>query len=77
MFCDNKATINISENSVQLDRTNHVKVDRHFIKDNIVAKTVELPFVSSEDQLADILMKAVDARNFHEVLSKLRMGLIT
>ena len=63
-----------SENPVQHDRTKHVEVDRHFIKDNIEAKTVELPFVRSEDQLADILTKAVDARTFHEVLGKFSVG---
>ena len=49
-------------------------MDRHFIKDNIEAKTVELPFVRSEDQLVDILTKAVDTKSFHEVLGKLRMA---
>ena len=49
LFCDNKAAISIFENSVQHDRTKHVEVDRHFIKENIEAKIVDLPFVRSED----------------------------
>ena len=57
--CDNKAAISISENPVQHDRTKHVEVDRHFIKEKIENSTIELPFVRSEDQLADILTKAV------------------
>ena len=32
---DNGAAINISENQVQHDRTNHVEVDRHFMKENL------------------------------------------
>ena len=35
LYCDNKAAISISENPVQHDRTKHVEVDRHFIKENI------------------------------------------
>ena len=35
---------------------------------------VELPFVRSEDQLADILTKAVNARNFEDFFSKLSIG---
>nr|GEV96412.1 hypothetical protein CTI12_AA544960 [Tanacetum cinerariifolium] len=57
-MCDNKAAIQISENPVQHDRTKHVEVDRHFIKEKLEAEIIELPFVKSSDQLADILTKA-------------------
>ena len=74
LLCDNKAAISISENPVQHDRTKHVEVDRHFIKDTLEAKIVELPYVKSEDQLADILTKAVNSQSFRQVLDKLSIG---
>nr|GFA25451.1 putative reverse transcriptase, RNA-dependent DNA polymerase [Tanacetum cinerariifolium] len=58
IMCDNKAAIQILENPVQRNRTKHVEVDRHFIKEKLEAGLIELPFVKSSDQLADILTKA-------------------
>ena len=71
LFCDNKADISILATPVQHDKTKHVEVDRHFIKENIEAKVVEMPYVKSEDQLADILTKAVNLKSFQVVLCKL------
>uniref|UniRef100_A0A6N2KJR5 Reverse transcriptase Ty1/copia-type domain-containing protein n=1 Tax=Salix viminalis TaxID=40686 RepID=A0A6N2KJR5_SALVM len=53
-----RAAIEIAHNPVQHDRTKHVEVDRHFIKENLDRKIIQFPFVWSEDQLADILTKA-------------------
>lgn len=74
MYCDNQAAINIFENLVQHDRTKHVEVDRHFIMEKLEAEVIKLPHVCSEDQLADILTKAVRAQSFKEVLCKLGVG---
>lgn len=71
ILCDNKAAIKISENPVQHDRTKHVEVDRHFIKEKIDNPEVCLPYVKSENQLADILTKGIPARQFRDMLSKL------
>ncbi|CAL2254196.1 unnamed protein product [Prunus armeniaca] len=54
LYCDNIAAINIAHNPVQHDRTKHVEVDRHFIKERLEDKTLQFPFVKSEDQLVDI-----------------------
>nr|GFB47971.1 putative reverse transcriptase, RNA-dependent DNA polymerase [Tanacetum cinerariifolium] len=74
IMCDNKAAIQISENPVQHDRTKHVEVDRHFIKEKLEAGIIELPFVKSSDQLTDILTKAVGTDIFHKCLSTLNFG---
>ena len=71
LFCDNKAAIDISHNPIQHDRTKHVEVGRNFIKQNLEEKIIQFLFVKSEDQLADILTKAISSRNFNDSLDKL------
>lgn len=71
--CDNKAAINIAHNPVQYDRTKHVEIDRHFIKEKLTSGTICTPFVQSGEQLADILTKGVGNKPFHDILGKLGM----
>jgi len=40
LFCDNKVAIDISRNPIQHDRTKHIEVDTHFIKQNFDANIV-------------------------------------
>ncbi|WJZ90677.1 hypothetical protein VitviT2T_009805 [Vitis vinifera] len=68
-----RAACDIAHNPVQHDRTKHVEVDRFFIKEKLDDKIVELPKIRSEDQLADILTKAVSSQVFSKFLDKLGM----
>ena len=73
LYCDNKATITIANNPIQHDRTKHVEVNRYFIKDHLDKGTINFPFVTSQDQLADVLTKAVFDKVFYSSLDKLGM----
>ena len=74
LYCDNKASVQSANNPIQHDRTKHVEIDRFFIKEKLEGKIIELPHVPSKDQLADILTKAINGRNFHDSISKLGMS---
>ncbi|GJU70685.1 retrovirus-related pol polyprotein from transposon TNT 1-94 [Tanacetum coccineum] len=59
MYCDSKAAIAISCNPVQHSRTKHIDVRYHFIKEHVEKGIVELFFVGTEYQLADLFTKAL------------------
>lgn len=70
-YCDNKATIELAQNLVQYDRTKHMKVDRHFIKEILYRKIICFPFVYSKEQLANVLTKGVSKGVFDSSVDKL------
>jgi hypothetical protein len=74
LFYDNQDTINIINNPVQHDRTKHIEIDIHFIKEKLDGGMLHVSYVKSVDQLADILTKGVSPVVFSKICSK--MGLI-
>nr|GFA48471.1 retrovirus-related Pol polyprotein from transposon TNT 1-94 [Tanacetum cinerariifolium]GFA51358.1 retrovirus-related Pol polyprotein from transposon TNT 1-94 [Tanacetum cinerariifolium] len=64
MYCDSKAAIAISCNPVQHSRTKHIDVRYHFIKEKVEKGIVELVFVGTEYQLADLFTKALPVERF-------------
>lgn len=73
LYCDNKAAISIRQNPVQHDRTKHVEIDRHFIKEKIDCKDICIPFVPSSQQIADVFTKGLSRSSFEFLVSKLGM----
>ncbi|PRQ19236.1 putative RNA-directed DNA polymerase [Rosa chinensis] len=70
IYYDNKAAIEIAHNPIQHDRTKHVEVDRHFIKEKLDGQIISFPFVPTKEQLANILTKAISSKTFYDSLDK-------
>ncbi|KAJ9555966.1 hypothetical protein OSB04_010580 [Centaurea solstitialis] len=73
IYSDSKSAIAISCNPVQHTKTKHIDIRYHFIKDHVEKGTIELYFVNTEFQLADLFTKALDEKRFNFLITKLGM----
>ncbi|GKD26891.1 retrovirus-related pol polyprotein from transposon TNT 1-94, partial [Tanacetum coccineum] len=65
LYCDNKSAIALCCNNVQHSRAKHIDVRYHFIKEQVENGIVELYFVRTEYQLADIFTKPLPRERFN------------
>ncbi|GJX54141.1 retrovirus-related pol polyprotein from transposon TNT 1-94 [Tanacetum coccineum] len=73
IFCDNTSAIAISNNPVLYSRTQHIDIRYHFIRDRILKGDIELHFIPTEYQLADIFTKPLDEPTFTRLKAELGM----
>nr|GEU73696.1 putative retrotransposon [Tanacetum cinerariifolium] len=72
--CDNQGEIYLSRNHVFHERTKHINVRYHSIREVLVAKTVEVLKVSNEHNVVDALMNVVPGHKLQHCLELLNVG---
>ncbi|GKB00841.1 hypothetical protein Tco_0828885 [Tanacetum coccineum] len=73
IFYDNTSAITISNNPVLHFRTKHIDIRYHFIRDHILKGDIELHFVPTYWQLADIFTKPLAKSRFTRLVAELGM----
>ncbi|KAJ9552664.1 hypothetical protein OSB04_016709 [Centaurea solstitialis] len=73
IYCDSESAIAITSNPVQHSKTKHIDIRYHFIKDNVEKGNIEMFFVQTDYQLADLFTKPLDEKRFNFLVSKLGM----
>jgi hypothetical protein len=60
LLCDNESAISLAQNQEAHKRSKHIDVRYHYISEQVAKKVIKVTYISTKDQLADILTKAVD-----------------
>nr|GEV77120.1 retrovirus-related Pol polyprotein from transposon TNT 1-94 [Tanacetum cinerariifolium] len=77
LYCDSQSAIAISCNLVQHSRTKHIHTRYHFIKEQVKNSIIELYFVRTKYQLADMFTKALPADTFKYLVRRISMRCLT
>jgi hypothetical protein len=74
IHCDNQSCVKLSENPVFHDRSKHIEIKYHYIRDMVQRKTIHVHYLPTREQIADIFTKPLDKTKFEYFRE--RLGLV-
>jgi hypothetical protein len=73
ILCDNESAIRLADNPVERNRTKHIDIRHHFLRDHQQKGDMDIYHISTENQLADIFDKPLDEKTFCRLRSELNV----
>lgn len=64
ILCDNRSCIKLSENPVFHDKSNHIEIKYHYIRDMVERGAMKLQYVAKDEQIVDVLTKPLSKVKF-------------
>ncbi|KAK2435811.1 putative mitochondrial protein [Trifolium repens] len=77
LYCDNTAAIHLSKNPILHSRAKHIEIKHHFIRDHVQKGTIDIQFIDTEHQWADIFTKPLAIERFDFIKKNLNMHYIS
>jgi len=76
IFCDNTSTIHMSKNANQHCKTKHIEIRYHFLRDHYEKCDIDIDYISTEFQPADIFTKPLGFNRFSFICGELNVCII-
>eukprot|EP00253_Pinus_taeda_P001706 PITA_01706 len=73
IWCDNQSTLKFCRDPVQRQRTKHIEIHMHYIRDSVHDRVIDLQFCPSAEQTADIFTKTFTEQKFRSLRDRLRV----
>jgi hypothetical protein len=73
LLCDNESAIHMVDNPVEHSRTKHIDIWYHFLRDYQQKGDIEIAYVNTNNQLADIFTKPLDEKTFSKLRNELNI----
>jgi hypothetical protein len=73
LLCDNESAIRMADNPIEHNRTKHINIRYHFLRDHQQNEDIEIAYVSTHNQLADIFTKPLDEKTFSKLRNELNI----
>jgi hypothetical protein len=73
LLCDNESAIRMADNPVEHSCTKHIAIRYHFLRDHQQKGDIEILYINTKDQLADIFTKPLDEQTFNKLRHELNI----
>jgi hypothetical protein len=73
LLCDTESAIHMVNNPVEHRRTKHIAIRYHFLRDHQQRGDIEIAYISTKEQLADIFTKPLDEKTFTKLRNELNI----